>query len=120
MNHYSQFTGEELSFKWIKQFACGYTMMELEFKPRFFFIPEVMFPFKLLSKWLNAHIMRNVEVTNIKYKCVQGHLFPSSPMPITIFLGEKYMFGNLAPVSSYFITSKSFLQISLFPDLQIV
>lgn len=37
MNHYSQFTGEELSFKWIKQFACGYTMMELEFKPRFFF-----------------------------------------------------------------------------------
>lgn len=36
MNRYPQFTGETLSFKGIKQLACGCTMMELEFKPRFF------------------------------------------------------------------------------------
>lgn len=37
MNYYSQFTGEELSSKGIKQLGCGYTMMELEFKPSYFY-----------------------------------------------------------------------------------
>lgn len=66
MNPYPQFTGEKLNFEGVKQLACGYTMMELEFKPRVFY-SKFTFPFKLLSKWLNAHIMRNVDVANLKY-----------------------------------------------------
>lgn len=69
MNHCPQFTGENLSFKGRKQFACDYTKVELEFKTRLFLL-EVIFLFKLVSKWLNAHVMISVDVANIKYKYV--------------------------------------------------
>lgn len=109
MNHYPPLTGEKLSFKGIKQLACGYTMMELEFKPRFFY-SKFMFLFKLLSKWLNAHITRNVDVANLKY-VFRAICFSPAQCPLLLFVGEKYVWGAgpchySNAVNSYFTPSK--------------